>query len=221
MFKIIDNHLKKLKIAVYSSSGVVQVSRSCKHLDYGKQAVLSTFIFSVVFSRFQISPLPLKLFMRVIHFHFWVYLSLHIFQSHLSGVDLNWTLWLVTCSFDSALFIIAQTYSEVGMWDFVIKCSWYIITRLLPIIPKRDSKAPSTLPSPAPQCFLAKNSHLHNFRESCYKTTPGFLLNEVEVKGDRDTANSSASCLNRNASTPQRGVGSRGNEHLWEAHTLL
>lgn len=53
-----------------------------------------------------------------------------------------------------------------------------------------------------------------DFTDSGYKTTLGFLLNEVEVKGHRNIANSSASCLNWNTLTPQRGVGSRGNEHL-------
>lgn len=55
---------------------------------------------------------------------------------------------------------------------------------------------------------------VHTTSGSGYKTTLGFLFNEVEVKDDRNIANGSASCLNWNTLTPQRGVGSQGNEQL-------
>lgn len=43
--------------------------------------------------------------------------------------------------------------------------------------------------------FLSTNTRSDNFTGSSFKTTPGFLLREGEVKGYRTIANSIASCL--------------------------
>lgn len=86
------------------------------------------------------------------------------------------------------------------MWDLIIRWSCYIITCLFPIIPSRNSE--TAWPTLSLQCFLAKNSSSHNLAVSGYKTTMGFHLIEVGVKGDRDITNSSASCLSQNTSTP-------------------
>lgn len=43
--------------------------------------------------------------------------------------------------------------------------------------------------------FFSINNRSDNFTGSSFKTNPGFLLREVEVKGYRTIANSNASCL--------------------------
>lgn len=99
--------------------------------------------------------------------------------------------------FLSVLFLLHLSSQEhavdLGMSDHVIRWSCYIITRLFPLIPTRNSKAAQ--PTPSPQCFLSINNRSDNFTGSSFKTTPGFLLRKVEVKGYRTIANSMASCL--------------------------
>lgn len=58
----------------------------------------------------------------------------------------------------SVLFVLHLSLQkhavDLGMWDHIIRWSCYIITRLFPLIPTRNSKAPQPTSSPVVLFFF-------------------------------------------------------------------
>lgn len=101
------------------------------------------------------------------------------------------------------------------MWDLLITWGGLIIMWLFPISLMRNSDI--SWPILATRLKIAV-TQLHRFWFYDY---PGIPFEWNRGQSVVDAANGSASCLKWNTLNPQRGVGSRGNEHPREAHACL